>query len=108
VKAKLTCYLDPALARALRLASADRGIPQGDIVAAALRTLLANPKGTPSAVALDALQQGPGAALEVAQRLRTDGARLNEIAARLNADGYRTRNGRRWNTVSASRLLAKR
>jgi len=38
--------------------------------------------------------------------LRADGLSLRAIAQRLNADGQETRNGKRWNPMQVSRVLA--
>ena len=39
--------------------------------------------------------------------LRAENLTLDEIAARLNSDGWLTRRGRPWNKVSVCRFLAK-
>ena len=106
MKAKVTIYLDLDLARALRLASADAGVTQGDIAGAALRVALAS-KGTPSSVARQTLEAGPGAALAVARRLREKGRELAAIAHNLNRTGYRTAQGRPYSAVSVCRLLRR-
>jgi len=105
VKTKLTVYVDAPLVKALRIAAADAGTTQGDLVEAALRAALMATKATPSTVALDLLQRGPGAALDVARDLRRADTPHAEIAAELNRRGYRTARGKRWNAVSVSRLL---
>ena len=105
-KRKLTVYLDPDLLHALKLAAADAGVSQGDLVAAALRAALMG-KGGPSQVARDTLNTGAGAALDAALLLRSQEATLEEIAADLNRQGYRTAQGLRWNLSSVCRLLKR-
>lgn len=104
-KHKVTLYIAPDVARALRIASADKGIPQGVIAEAALRAALMG--GDASELARDTLDAGPAAALDVATELRDDGDTLAAIAAELNRRGYRTNRGKRWSTVSVSRLLKR-
>jgi DNA invertase Pin-like site-specific DNA recombinase len=42
------------------------------------------------------------------ESLRTQGSSLRAIATTLNAEGYETRTGKRWNPVQVSRVLAQR
>jgi len=104
VKTKLTVYVDAPLVKALKVAAADAGTTQGDLVTTVLRDALMG-RGGPSLAALEVLQRGPANALDVARDLRRDGTAHAEIAAELNRRGYRTARGKRWSPVSVSRLL---
>lgn len=106
-KEKLTVYVDAAVVRALRLASADTGRSQSDLAAAALRDAFMR-KDAPSDLARLALASGPTAAVDRAASLRTRGATLAEIAADLNGTGTRTARGARYSQTSVCRLLQRR
>jgi len=104
-KAKVTVYIDSDIADQLRQAAMESGAAQGDIIGAALVTALGRRgrRGDP----LRALDRGPVGALALGRSLRGQGRMLREIAEALNADGFTTKQNKRWSTVSVSRLLSR-
>jgi diguanylate cyclase (GGDEF)-like protein/PAS domain S-box-containing protein len=77
---------------------------------AAARLLAAEPWNTVAPLELPAVRPPAGldedpALTEQIRSLHESGLSLNSIAARLNSDGHRTPNGRRWHSATVARIL---
>jgi hypothetical protein len=77
MQAKLTCYIDEDVLKAVKHAAVDRECTVGAMVEASLVDALGRRRANVSRVAV----------------------------AVLNSKGYRTKRGKAWSTVSVSRLL---
>lgn len=101
---RVTIHLDPELARALRLAAADRACPQSDVVTEALHLLFSR-KAPPGYRPSPEADLSPSAALRRARELKREGKTHSAIAAELNREGYRTRRGQEWTSGNVQQRL---
>jgi hypothetical protein len=95
-KDKITLYVKPRFSKRLKQLALQSGLTRGELVERALNRLHDRD-----------LDLSPEAAREQAKRFRLSGLILADIAAKLNAQGYRTPLGKAWTYYTVQRMLAK-
>ena len=107
-KRKVSVYVPGDLWHDVCVAASRMQVPISLLVETILRTSIGTGGGSLSTVVTGALPSPVSNALDVADVLRDKGMKLERIASQLNERGFRTYNGKRWNSVSVSRVLSLR
>jgi len=107
---RLAIYLPPELARALGYAAVDRGVSKSAVVVLALQELFRREPPTGGYSAPTGATPGGRTIADAelrARELARQQVRQIDIAAKLNAEGFRTARGREFNVISVGRLLRR-